>query len=143
MNSWHIIIIELFVSCFFLLFSFAIFFAILVLRKKNPPFIKKGIVLLIVNMFLFGLVQLFCFSHSTYYKFNDWLILNSNVKTIIDKYGKYDLSYFKEDGSGMIGYYIYTDSGPIMPDYQKHYYFIYFNSEGKIYKVEDNISFGG
>lgn len=141
MSPWHIAIIEFLV--FGVLLFFIFFFILLIVKKKKHCSIKIEIFLLVTNIFLFMLVQLFFLSHATYYKFNDWFVLHSNIKVIVDKYGKFDAGFLQDGESGMIGYYIYTDNGPIMPDYQKHYYFIYFDENGDVYKVMDTIGFGG
>ena len=61
----------------------------------------------------------------------------------MSKYGAFDRGTVQEGKSGKVGYYIYTDNGPIMPDHMKHYYWIYFDESGIVYKVEDNLPPGG
>lgn len=65
------------------------------------------------------------------------------VYSVIDKYGDYDEGIVQDNKSGKIGYYIYTDNGPVMPDHLKYYYWIYYDENGKVYKVEEHCQPGG
>ncbi len=88
-------------------------------------------------------VLLYVSSHSTYYKYNDWFILQSNIHKVEQKYGKFDLGEIKDNEKGRAAYYIYTDNGPIMPDHMKHYYYMEYDEWGVIYNVYDGLQPGG
>lgn len=92
------------------------------------------LVALIIHIFII----LYVISHLTYYKYNDWWILGSSVSKIKEKYGEFDIETL-----GRVGYYIYTDHYGIFPDYLKHYYYMYYDSDGIIYKVETGCQPGG
>ena len=92
---------------------------------------------------LLVVVILYALSHSTYYRYNDWAVLQSNIHMVEQKYGEFDLGEIKENEKGIVAYYIYTDNGPIMPDHLKHYYFIEYNEWGVIYNVYDSCQPGG
>ena len=98
---------------------------------------------LIINFSLFVLTVLYVSSHSTYYKYNDWAILRSNIYMVEQKYGKFDLGEIKQNQRGTVAYYIYTDNGPIMPDHMEHYYYMEYDEKGDIYNVYDACAPGG
>lgn len=58
---------------------------------------------------------------------------------IKSKYGDFDFGEYKANILGKVGYYIYTDNGPIMPEHLKHYYFIEYNKEGIVTNVFDAV----
>ncbi|MGN0682897.1 MAG: hypothetical protein ACI4JY_04385 [Oscillospiraceae bacterium] len=96
-----------------------------------------------INALLLGGTILYTASHSTYYKYNDWAILQSNIYTIEEKYGEFDLGKVNDNQKGRVAYYIYTDNGPIMPDHLKHYYYIEYDENGIVYNVYDECQPGG
>lgn len=142
MNPWCVLMTELFVFAL-LSICFIAFLIMLIKAKKQDKSIKTIIVLLTLDIIIFVCSTIFTLSHPTYYKYNDWVILNSDINTVTDKYGAYDKGKIQKGKSGKIGYYIYTDNGPIMPDHTDHYYWIYFDEYGIVYKVEDNTPPGG
>ena len=104
---------------------------------------KTTVVSMGFNFVLLVVVILYALSHSTYYRYNDWAVLQSNIHMVEQKYGEFDLGEIKENEKGIVAYYIYTDNGPIMPDHLKHYYFIEYNEWGVIYNVYDSCQPGG
>ena len=110
------------------------------IRKINK---KTVIIAAGIHFVLLIVTSLYAFSHSTYYKYNDWIILQSNIHMIEEKYGEFDLGEIKDGEKGIVAYYIYTDNGPIMPDHLKHYYYIKYDEWGVVYNVYDACQPGG
>ena len=142
MNPWYVQMIELLVLA-------ALFIGFIILlvkkikaKKQNKPTGKVSFMLSLDTLLFIGSF-VFVLSHSTYYKYNDWIIVNSDINSVVSKYGAFDKGTVEEGRSGKIGYYIYNDDGPIMPDHTAHYYWIYFNESGAVCKVEDNLLPGG
>ena len=69
--------------------------------------------------------------------------MNSNINTVQQKYGDFDLGTVENQKEGTAAYYIYTDNGPIMPDHLKHYYYIQYDVWGVVYRVYDGCQPGG
>ena len=109
-------------------------------RKHNNKTIAVSIG---INFALLVVVILYALSHSTYYRYNDWAILQSDIHMVKQKYGEFDLGNIKENEKGKVAYYIYTDNGPIMPDHLKHYYYIEYDEWGVVYNVYDSCQPGG
>ena len=109
-------------------------------RKHNNKAIAVSIG---INFALLVVVILYALSHSTYYRYNDWAILQSDIHMVKQKYGEFDLGNIKENEKGKVAYYIYTDNGPIMPDHLKHYYYIEYDEWGVVYNVYDSCQPGG
>ena len=86
---------------------------------------------------------LYASSHSIYYKYNDWAILTSNISMVREKYGEFDYGNIDKNKSGTVGYYIYTDNSPIMPDHLRHYYYMKYDNWGVIYEVYESCEVGG
>ena len=107
-------------------------------RKGKAVGISIGI-----NSVLLAVTILYSISHSTYYKYNDWTILQSNIYTVEEKYGEFDLGKVNDNQNGSVAYYIYTDNGPIMPDHLKHYYYIEYDENGIVYNVYNSCQPGG
>ncbi len=127
-----LLVIELIICIGFLIRSF--------IKKASK---KPIIISIIINaIFLFGIV-FYSLSHSTYYKYNDWAILQNNVYTIEQKYGAFDLGEIKDNEKGKVAYFIYIDNGPIMPDHLNHYYYMEYDERGVIYHVYDGVQPGG
>lgn len=138
MNPWFAEIIEL-IILLALFICFIILIVMLTKAKKHHKGTRTKGLLLSLDVILFACSLIFVLSHSTYYKFNDWAILNSDINSVIDKYGDFDKGSIQKGKSGKVGYYIYTDNGPIMPDHTDHYYWIYFDESGTVYKVEESL----
>ena len=65
------------------------------------------------------------------------------IYEVEEKYGDFDLGEIIKNQKGSVGYYIYTDNGPIMPDHLEHFYYMEYDEDGIIYKVYDSCSPGG
>ena len=61
------------------------------------------------------------YTHLDVYKrqYNDWWVQGRTISQVEARYGPFDISR-----NGVLGYYIYTDNGPIMPDHLPHYYYL-------------------
>lgn len=142
MNQWYFDIVMLMILLLLIVGILICIISIIILnaKKRNK---KVAIISLSINLILLVVNVLYVSSHSTYYKFNDWSILQSNIYDIEKKYGEFDLGEIKENQKGRVGYYIYTDNGPIMPDYLKHYYYMEYDEWGNIYNVYDGSQPGG
>ena len=126
-----------------LLVCLIILMVMLIKAKKQHKAARTKGLLLSLDIIFFACSIGFVLSHSTYYKYNDWSVLYSDINAVINKYGVFDIGSVQEGRSGRIGYYIYTDNGPIMPDHSDHYYLIYFDESGTVYKVKDSLPPGG
>ena len=142
MNPWIIDFIYLFLILAFLTIGI-VSLIIIIKRKHKGNSSKIPFVSLIISILLLLMLFLFIASHPTYYKYNDWIILYSNINIVQQKYGDFDLGSVTENKAGVVAYYIYTDNGPIMPDHMKHYYYMEYDEWGVIYKVYETIQPGG
>ncbi|MDE7425820.1 MAG: hypothetical protein K2N51_19340 [Lachnospiraceae bacterium] len=115
-------------------------FLVTYLKKKSK---KRLSIFLIISIASLSSMIVFLCSHATYYKYNDWWIIGRSISEIESKYGEFDFGEYKANTSGKVGYYIYTDDGPIMPDHLKHYYYIEYDNEGIANKVYDACQIGG
>lgn len=136
MNQWYFLFGMLFVIA---LFGIGTLICIVLLIKR---FVKKErkkpiIFSVTADILLLFTVIIYTYSHSTYYKYNDLAILQSNIHMIEQKYGEFDLGKIKENEEGRVAYYIYTDNGPIMPDHLKHYYYMEYDTHGVVHNVYD------
>lgn len=104
-------------------------------RKKKS--VRKPIIVLIASTVLMLSLIVFVASHGTYYKYNDWKMLISNISMIEKEYGPFDVGTVVDNEAGRVGYYIYTDNGPIMPDHLDHYYYLEYDEWGMVYHVYD------
>lgn len=142
MNSWYVSVAE-----FEVFFVLSIVFLVLMIKiiraKKSHRKIIGKVLLLVCDVAAFAGVMVYSLSHATYYKYNDWVMLKSNVSKVVDKYGTPDLGSVKKGEKGKIAYYIYKDDGPVMPDHMEHFYFIHYDEDGNIYRVEDSVKPGG
>ncbi len=142
MNPWSIYFCYLFFLLIFLVIG--IISVILIIKGKHKrKSIKAPVILLSINSLLLLMMILFDASHPTYYKYNDWSILDSSINEVRQKYGAFDLGDVADNKAGRAAYYIYTDNGPIMPDHLKHYYYMEYDESGMIYKVYDACQPGG
>ena len=117
---------------------------ILIIRRKHTQkSIRSSVISLVISSLLLLALVIFAASHPTYYKYNDWFILNSNISAVQSKYGNFDLGSVTDKKAGKAAYYIYTDNGPVMPDHLKHYYYIEYDEWGMINKVYDACQPGG
>lgn len=142
MNQWYFTIGILFIL-FMLIVGIIIGIILFIVHKVRKHDNKTTIVSMGINFVLLVVVILYALSHSTYYRYNDWAILQSNIHMVEQKYGEFDLGEIKENEKGKVAYYIYTDNGPIMPDHLKHYYYIEYDEWGVIYNVYDSCQPGG
>ena len=142
MNPWYFTIgITLFF--FFLIVGLIISVILFIIRKIRKQKWKSAIISVSINFVLIAITVLYAVSHSTYYKFNDWAILQNSIYEVEEKYGDFDLGEIIKNQKGSVGYYIYTDNGPIMPDHLEHFYYMEYDEDGIIYKVYDSCSTGG
>ena len=142
MNPW---IIDFCYLIFLLIFLITgIISVILIIKRKHKQkSIISSVISLVISSILLLTLIIFAASHHTYYKYNDWLILDSNINIVQQKYGDFDLGVVTDNKAGKVAYYIYTDNGPIMPDYLKHYYYMEYDECGVIYKVYEACQPGG
>lgn len=142
MNQWYFTIgiwLILFMLLVGIVFGIILFIVHKVRKHKN----KTIAVSIGINFALLVVVILYALSHSTYYRYNDWAILQSDIHMVKQMYGEFDLGNIKENEKGKVAYYIYTDNGPIMPDHLKHYYYIEYDEWGVVYNVYDSCQPGG
>ena len=148
MNSWYVSAIQI---CVFmtLFICFIVFIVMLIIAiakarsgKKHKP-IKIISVLLSLDVILFAVSLTFALSHPTYYKYNDWKIIGSHISEVQKRYGDFDVGNVRTGQQGEVGYYIYTDDSPIMPDHLSHYYYIHYDENGIVDGVKDSIPAGG
>lgn len=109
--------------------------------RKKP--LRDRVILLLLPALLLTVTVMYIAAHATYYRFNDRLILKSDIDTVVQRYGDYDRGEVIPGKRGRIGYYIYTDNGPIMPDHMDHYYWISFDETGRVTAVTDSVLPGG
>jgi len=128
----------------FLLISGLIFSVILLIVRKIRKYKRKSVIISIsVNFVLIAITVLYTISHSTYYKYNDWSILQNSIYEVEEKYGDFDLGQIRENQKGSVGYYIYTDNRPIMPDHLDHFYYMQYDENGIVYNMYDGCQPGG
>ncbi len=109
MNPWYVGITELAIISV-LVIGIIICIICIIVRKHKGEKIRGYLTAFFVNAALLACTVLFVLSHGSYYKYNDWLILGSDIDTVIEKYGEYDIGCIKQGNSGKIGYYIYPTS---------------------------------
>ena len=142
MNSWYMLLI--YVGAVLLALAFlaaSVVFTMNAVVRQKP--VGRRMALLIAAVVFAAAVLIFTSSHKTYYRFNDWLIKGGNIAEIMERYGEPELGAYTEGNPGRIGYYIYTDYGPVMPDHLRHYYFIIFDGQGTVTDIEDGVQPGG
>ncbi|MBQ8966415.1 hypothetical protein [Ruminococcus sp.] len=111
--------------------------------RRNGKSVLRYVGFLGADTGLFILMLYFFSTHPISYKFNNNYVYSHDIKTVIERYGDFDTGHISESGSGVIGYYIYTDDGPIMPDHMKHYYWIKFDANGTVTDIYDAVQKGG
>ena len=142
MNPWSVDFCYLLL--FIILLIIGIISVIMIIKNKHKQVsVRSSVVSLVTSSVLFSMLTVFVASHSTYYKFNDWTIVGSNISMVQQKYGDFDLGAVTDNKAGKVAYYTYTDNGPIMPDHLKHYYYIEYDESGLINKVYDACQPGG
>ena len=142
MNQWYFTI-GIWLILFMLLVGIVFGIILFIVHKVRKHNNKTIAVSMGINFALLVVVILYALSHSTYYRYNDWAILQSDIHMVKQKYGEFDLGNIKENEKGKVAYYIYTDNGPIMPDHLKHYYYIEYDEWGVVYNVYDSCQPGG
>ena len=142
MNPWYVIFLELAIILASAIFTliFTVIFAVFTAKKKK---MSKSVIPLILSFALLGGTLLFVSSHPTYYKYSDWAVLGQDIHKVQERYGAFDYGEIREGQQGEVGYYIYTDNGPIMPDHLPHYYWIWYDEQGVVYEVYDGCAKGG
>ncbi len=85
MNTWYFLFG---MTCLFLLLTVGLFICIILfvkhrIKKQNS---KVIIASTLVDAILLLIIILYTSSHSTYYKYNDWTILQNNVNMVEQKY---------------------------------------------------------
>lgn len=83
---------------------------LLIGRKRKKKSIKSTVISLVISIFLLAVLILFIASHSTYYKYNDWTILQSNIRVVQQKYGDFDLGTIRDNQAGKVIGNIYCGS---------------------------------
>ncbi len=144
MHPCYILIIEVLIG-FVLAAGIIVNVTKLLKSKKEKLKSKIRPVVLILNCILLIAFVLFLCSHKTYYKYNDWAVLDHNIYMIREKYGEFDDGKLDESQSkaGIVGYYIYTDNNPFLPDHLRHYYYMAYDVWGVVYAVYDACERGG
>lgn len=142
MNTFYIEAAELIITML-LIFSIIILMVITVRAVRKHRKIYAYILGLCLSITALAGMTWFALSHGTYYKYNDREILGSHITEVQEKYGAFDWNTVQTGRAGTVGYYIYTDDGPVMPDHQPHYYFIHYDENGIVDEVKDSIKPGG
>ncbi len=101
------------------------------IKKKEKR--KKGLYQLICSVVLAAIAYCFLISHNTWIEYNDYWILNNNIEKVQSRYG--DFEYEKHGENSRVGYHVFYDNGPVMPDYLNYYYIMEYDETGNIYKV--------
>lgn len=105
------------------------------MKNKFPKKLTLIIPIIIVFIIAMGL---FCFSHSTCWKYNDWWIVGNDIDSVKKKYGEFDinLKYRK-------AYYIGKDNSIVMPSRLEQYYWIEIDDNGMVTNVYKGGPIGG
>lgn len=142
MDPWTILFLQL--AIFAVLIPGTIVSIIFLIKRILRKEKKYSVIIsFVINIVFLTVLYVFSCSRGTYYKYNDWSIIGKDIHAIEQKYGEFDLGQIKDQQSGTVAYYIYTDNGIIMPDHLKHYYYIEYNETGIVYKVYDACQPGG
>lgn len=96
MNPWIIDFCYLVLLLCFVIVGIASV-VLLIVRKRKQKSIKSTVISLVISIFLLAVLILFIASHSTYYKYNDWVILQSNIYVVQQKYGDFDLGTIRDN----------------------------------------------
>ncbi len=142
MNTWYTFFLTFAIIALLLVGSvISVIIFIIKLHKKKQA--RSALVSFMINAALIIYIVVFLFSHKHYYKYNDWFIMGNDIDTVVQKYGDFDVGSIHQGRKGKVGYYIYTDNGPIMPDHLPHYYYIHYDENGIVYQVEEGCAPGG
>ena len=76
---------------FFLIVGLIISVILFIIRKIRKQKWKSAIISVSINFVLIAITVLYAVSHSTYYKYNDWAILQNSIYEVEEKYGDFDL----------------------------------------------------
>lgn len=79
-------------------------------KRKVPP-----VLLFASTVALLLLFGLFCFSHPTYYQYNDVWIVGKHIRAVEEKYGTFNKGNIQEGVAGRVAYYLYKNNGPSCP----------------------------
>ncbi len=139
MNPWY----EMFITVIILGVMGIIFLSCIILRFKSKDKKRLYRILALTSALVITGFIIFLASHKTTFKYNDWKIVDANIHIIQDEYGEFDIGEVREGECGCVGYYIYTDNGPIMPDHLKHYYYMRYDEWGVVYEVYESGQPGG
>lgn len=142
MSPWYILGVYLLLELTLIITMIVSLVLIITFRVKKKPS-KKSKIYFGLSVVAFLCLNIFIMSHPTYYKYNDWWVEQNNILKVRERYGDFDLGTYTKGKPGVVGYYIYTDNGPIMPDHLMHYYYIEYDCWGIVEKVYDAGSPGG
>ncbi|MDE6251387.1 MAG: hypothetical protein K2M78_01935 [Lachnospiraceae bacterium] len=96
---------------------------------KNK-FTKKLIVIILILVILQIVILIVYFSHSTYWKYNDWWIVGNDIDNVEKRYGEFDFDYGNRKA-----YYIGKDDAMIMPSHSPQYYWMELDDNGIVTQV--------
>lgn len=142
MNPWYWVFFMLMIYGLLILI-FVIFLINLIICIKNKKSKANTIKIIAADVIAAVILTLFNMSHDNYYKYNDWLTIGKDIRWIEQKYGEFDIGSVNDNKSGRVGYFIYDDEGPIMPDHLDHYYYIEYDENGIVKKVYEGSRPGG
>ncbi len=100
-------------------------------RENRIKIISRTVTVAIIILFIVSVI-LFYASHHTSLRYNDWWIVGNNISNVEARYGKYDI-----DTGRIAAYYLYNF------DTNDYYYYMYYDSDGIITRVETGIQIGG
>lgn len=137
MSLWDLFFIY---AILYFIFTVSIIVLIISNRINKSKKKQRALVCILFSLLLF---ILFHRSHKTYYKYNDWFILNNNIHRVHEVYGDFDVGIIEDGQERRVGYYVYTDNGPLMPSHLPQYYTMYYDEHGIVYMVSVNGPPGG
>lgn len=101
---------------------------------------KKTIVvtmITVIMMVTITLIGTYWHNHPTHYLYEDGWIIGKNADQIEQRYGSYDINWETIYGLQIKGYCVQTSTTDRWGDATwPEYYMIYFDENGKAYKVE-------
>lgn len=134
MNDWDIFFFYLAVYgvCLVLFLAGLILLTMLLVKRKR---IRGALVVLGLSVLTAGGLTLFRFTHPTYYKYRDGWVMGNTVENVEKRYGAFDTGQYQSGKAGVVGYFIFRDDGPIMPDHLEHYYYMEYDESGVVVRV--------
>ena len=105
MNPWYLIGIYFMLFLIALVATMGSITAMIIFYKKKRQ-VKTPLMSFVISVLVLIGVIIFASSHSTYYRYYDWWILQNNIYNVLERYGEFDLGTFTEGESGCGGYYI-------------------------------------